>query len=74
MGKIYFRVVLIIIASLGLFGVIGPYLISSDNTELVLGGIALIVVGVPLIFKLIASTVKDSTALVDHFSDKEEKQ
>ncbi len=74
MGKIYFRVVLIIIVSLGIFGVAGPYLISSDNSGSVLGGIALIALGIPLIYKLVKSTFKDSAALVNQLSDKEEKQ
>jgi len=74
MGKLYFRVVLLIIVTLGIFGVAGPYLISSDNTELVLGGIVLLVLSVPLIYKLIMSTIKDSKLVVEQFSDKEEKQ
>ena len=71
--NLYFKVLLLIATVMFVFGFAGPYLISADNTELVLGGFALIfVLGIPLWYKLVKSIVVDAKALIEKFSTKEE--
>ena len=73
--NLYFKVIFLIATLLFVFGFAGPYLISADNTELVLGGFALIfVVGIPLWYKLGKSIFVDAKAAIEKLSTKEETQ
>ena len=70
----YLKVVMLVVLLVGVFGFAGPYLISEDHTELVLGGFALIfLVAIPLAYKLIVGIIRDGKALIDSLSVKEEK-
>ena len=71
---LYLKVVFLVIMLFATFGFVAPFLISADNTELVLGGVALIAfVVLPLAYILVKGIVKDSKALVNSLSVKEEK-
>lgn len=57
--KLYFSIVLVITIAVVLFGLVFPYLISSENTELVVIGMISIVLTIPTLFFVIKTIIKN---------------
>ena len=71
MVKLYYKVLLLIITIVVIFGWGLPYLISADSTELVVAGLVLGIVTVHGVYKFGRNIVMDIVALIE--SSEQEK-
>ena len=66
MGKLYFKLLFLVLFCIFIFGIFGPYLISAASTELVLIGAGLIVlIAIPVIYYLSKSVCRDFNTLIN---------
>lgn len=64
--NLYINICLFIILLILVFGVVGPYLVSAPHTEFVLTGFLLIVLSLPIFYKLASSIYKDIRRYLNH--------